>query len=37
MKSTVLTATTGDNLQDEIKIGNTVFIVNQIFAPKQSK
>jgi len=37
MSSTVLTEKKGDNLQDEVKIGNTVFIVNQIFAPKQSK
>jgi len=37
MKSTVLTATTGDNSQDEIKIGNTIFIVNHIFTEEQPK
>lgn len=37
MSSTVLTEKKGDNLQDEVKIGNTVFIVNHIFAPQQSK
>jgi len=37
MRDAIPTATNGDNLQDKIKIGNTVFIVKQIFASKQSK